>query len=1364
VRGHGSSVLGVTLSTASRHVPLMSTPLRVILAVFGLLIALYASLIAILSTEWFHQFLLRQAKSGLENLTGARVEIGAMTIRPTVVLVTFERLVLHGSEPASEPPLLSARTVVVRINPLGLLRSKVLLRSLDCDGAEAHLNTYPGGSTNLPGPKRPSRNGQLAVDVLMDLALRRVTFTHVNLYWNNQRIPLDLSARNVALLMRFNPAGMRLLLPHALEGVPLVLSSGDRYALSVSSSELRCGLPGWTLPPLAFAARLDFSRNDLALRSLTWRSSGLRGQASLSFYRLPVLNAQLALKAEGAVSSLAKILRLPEVKSGSFNWDAQATYRDGPQEAFETKGRLQARRFNMADPSFELGDIDLSTDYSADRRHVELSNLRLSLLGGTLRGRAEGSLQGRSPKFVVRTELQQLSLAQLLKCISSARDITPRLRVDASVGGTADLTWSGKLKDLSSSFDLSLEPRGDQAGSRFVVGFARGSVKAAPGPLVNLEDAELQTPHGLLRAGGTLGGGAINLNVLLTTTDFEEVRPLAEVWSKPEQPIPLVLKSSATFSGAVLGSMDQPQVRGRIALGAFDFRGWGWDRLEANLFVSPQLLQINSGRLVHADSTLTFNIGLGLDHGLFTAASVVHIIAEAQRTPLAGLRDALELHYPMEGSVTGHFDLSGTRGDLTGMGAVHVEQGEIAGEAFESLAARFRVEESVWDIRDLRIVRGGAQIKGQARLDPAQQAFSADLHASDLSLDDVRPLLFHEKPTPSTPGTLEGLVRFDLHGQGTLQNPQLQSTFEVRDITSGGSPAGHVRGQLAWQGRQLQLKGDFEGRDGALNFDGSAQTENDWPIQLSGSYSSFRVDPWVNWLQPGALKVAVTCSGSLHLGGPLKHPALLELRAEAEGLEIALPPLSGLNGIVWKNQQPVRLSYGGNLLTVSRFSLHGPSTELEAEGSLRFKGQPVLALNVQGHADAAIIRLMDPTLQSAGSFELNLKATGNPSKPVLSGSVTVKDLSIGYPDLPVRAAGLNGEIRLEGDRAVVSLRARSGQSPVSLAGYVTVIGPTRFDLRLDLDHQRLEFPADVTSILDGHLRFVGTPENPQLRGQLVVEQTAVRPDFDVLAWMDRLQGPGVVPAGGTRAPFASRILLNVTVVSHPQVRIESRNLRLVAVVDLQFQGTAANPVALGTIRLLSGDTVIRGNRFSVTRGDITLSNPVRTTPILDLEARTRIQRHDLTLNINGPIDRAKISYRSDPPLPSGEVLSLLALGYAPSEQQMTAGRAGPSIGAASLLSEALSSGITGRVQRLFGVSRVRVDPSQYQTTTAAGYQVTVEQQLAPDLTITYILNTGIAGHDVVRLEWAIRENASVVVERDINGVYGGELRFRRRFR
>jgi translocation and assembly module TamB len=1342
----------------------MSKPLRVILLVFGLLITLYVSLIAVASTEWFRHLLLQQAKARLEALTGARVDVGAMVVRPTVLQVILERLVLHGRESASEPALFSARVVVVQLNPFGLLRSRLLRPTLDCDGAEVHLWTYADGNTNLPGPPRPSKDAN-PVGELLDLALQRATVTHTNLYWNNRRIPLDFRAKDVAILMKLNPATSPLLVWHALKGMSTVLSSGDRYVVNISSSELTCRVPGWAVPPLAFAAQLDFSRDDLALRSLTWRSSGLRGQASLSLYRLPSLNAQLALRAEGEVARLAKLVGFPALKAGNFAWEAQATYQHGREEIIHVKGRLQARRLKVADPSFDLADMNLSTDYSADRRHVELSNLKLNVLGCTAQGRAEALLTGPLPKFVVRTQLHQLSLAQLVESFSRARDTTHKLRLNASIDGTADLTWVGKLKDLRSSFDLSFEPRSDLPGSRFVIGYARGTAEVAPGLLLHLQDAELQTPHGFLRAQGTLGGSTSNLSVLLTTRNFEEWRPLADVWSRPGEPIPLVLKAPATFSGAVVGSMDQPQVRGRLATGAFDFRGWGWDRIEADVMISPQLLQIKAGRLVHQNSALTFNVGLGLDHGLFTPNSLVHIIAEAQRTPLAGLRDALEVHYPMEGSTTGHLDLFGTRTNLTGAGAIQVEQGQIDGESFDSLAATFRVAESVWEIREIKLVRGGAWVKGQARLDPSRHFLSAELHGSDLPLSELRPLLFHRRAATVGADTLEGRADFDFRGEGTLPNPQLQVGFDLHDITFNGGAVGRLRGQLSGQGSRMHAKGDFEGPDGVLSFDGSAQTENDWPIQLRGQYQRFRVDPWVNWIEPGALTVAVTSSGSLRLNGPLKDPEGLEVQTEAENLEIDVPPFSGSGGMVWKNEQPVKLSYARRTLTASRFRLRGPSTDVELEGSIRFAERPILAVNIQGHADAAILRLINPTVHSAGSFEVSLKASGSPSKPRLSGTVAVNDLSVSYPGLPFRATELNGEVRLEGDRAVLSLRERSGQGLQSLAGYVTVIGPTRFDLRVELGHERLAYPPEVTSILDGNLRLVGTRDNAQLLGQIVVEQMEVAPDFDLLAWMDRLQAPSAAPQAGTGAPAASKVLLNVAVVSHPQVRIESRSLRVVGTIDLRLQGSAADPVAVGAIRVLSGDTVIRGNRYEITRGDIILSNPVRTSPVLDVEAQTRIQRRVLTITISGPLDRAKLSYRSDPPLRTEEVLSLLALGYAPSEQQMTAGgSARANVGAATVLSEALSSGFTGRVERLFGVSRVRVDPSEYQTTTSAGYRVTVEQQLTRDFTVTYILNTGIAGHDIIRLEWAARENVSVIAERDINGVYGMELKFRRRFK
>lgn len=104
------------------------------------------------------------------------------------------------------------------------------------------------------------------------------------------------------------------------------------------------------------------------------------------------------------------------------------------------------------------------------------------------------------------------------------------------------------------------------------------------------------------------------------------------------------------------------------------------------------------------------------------------------------------------------------------------------------------------------------------------------------------------------------------------------------------------------------------------------------------------------------------------------------------------------------------------------------------------------------------------------------------------------------------------------------------------------------------------------------------------------------------------------------------------------------------------------------------------------------------------------------------------------------------------------------LGASALLSQALSSQASGRVQRLFGVSRIKIDPNVGGPTTAGGTRVTVEQQITRDLTITYVTNTAASQQRIIQLEWDISDKVSLIGDRDQNGVFGLELKFRRRFK
>jgi translocation and assembly module TamB len=251
-----------------------------------------------------------------------------------------------------------------------------------------------------------------------------------------------------------------------------------------------------------------------------------------------------------------------------------------------------------------------------------------------------------------------------------------------------------------------------------------------------------------------------------------------------------------------------------------------------------------------------------------------------------------------------------------------------------------------------------------------------------------------------------------------------------------------------------------------------------------------------------------------------------------------------------------------------------------------------------------------------------------------------------------------------------------------------------------------------------------------------------------------------------QSPIAPRIRLNIRVKSSPAVRFEARDLRLVGDIDVRLQGTLADPVEVGHVQILSGEAVFRGNRYHIRRGDISMTNPFRTETTLTLEADTRIQRYNLTVSLSGPFDRLKINYRSDPPLPTSDIVTLLAFGYARQQEEMSTGSSHPAatVGASAIVSQALSTQMSSRIQRLFGVSRIKIDPNAGGVATTGGALITVEQQVAPELTITYATNTGVSQYRIIRLEWAVSDRMSIIGERDQGGVFGMEVQFRRRFR
>jgi translocation and assembly module TamB len=114
-------------------------------------------------------------------------------------------------------------------------------------------------------------------------------------------------------------------------------------------------------------------------------------------------------------------------------------------------------------------------------------------------------------------------------------------------------------------------------------------------------------------------------------------------------------------------------------------------------------------------------------------------------------------------------------------------------------------------------------------------------------------------------------------------------------------------------------------------------------------------------------------------------------------------------------------------------------------------------------------------------------------------------------------------------------------------------------------------------------------------------------------------------------------------------------------------------------------------------------------------------------------------------------------------QQSTAPQSWQQMGASALLGQAIASPVAGRLQRFFGVSQLRIDPTLPGVENNPQARLTLEQQVTPEITFTYITNVTQSNPQVIRVEWAFAKKWSVVALREENGLFGLDFFFKKRF-
>ncbi|MGC2726484.1 MAG: translocation/assembly module TamB domain-containing protein, partial [Candidatus Acidiferrales bacterium] len=323
-------------------------------------------------------------------------------------------------------------------------------------------------------------------------------------------------------------------------------------------------------------------------------------------------------------------------------------------------------------------------------------------------------------------------------------------------------------------------------------------------------------------------------------------------------------------------------------------------------------------------------------------------------------------------------------------------------------------------------------------------------------------------------------------------------------------------------------------------------------------------------------------------------------------------------------------------------------------------------------------------------------------------------------------------------------------------------GPIRYDITTKTTQVRIRYPQGMSWLMGGTLQLSGTSDRAVLSGTLELKRLLFAPGVDISSFF----GSSTQISSGASSPFMRNLTFDIAAHTSPGARIEWTGAQVEIDSDLHLRGTWDRPILLGHIHLLGGEMNFRGNTFTLTRGDVNFANPFQLDPELNIEATSTISQYQVTINFSGRASKLSLGYRSDPPLPDSDIIALLAVGSTGEESALrSSAGGGQNYGATALLSEAISSGLGGRIEHLFGISHFRVDPFLAGTATEsnASARVTIEQQVTRDLTITYSSNAASDQEQLIQVEYHVKRDLSIVFLRDVNGTYGLDIKFVKHF-
>ena len=1315
------------------------------LALFAVIAGLF-----VVRSDWFREKVRQRVIAEAEKASNGRVEIGTFRFDWNTLTAELDHLVIHGTEPPGEAPLLEVKRVVIGLKIISLLERTFDLARVEVEGPRAHLMIRADGGNNIPPPQK------FKPQTMLDLKVR----------------VFDLKDGWILLETAGGPAKT---IPWKARGEYLTAqakydSVQKRYDGDLALAPLHIEYDGFDAVDARVTAQLRFEKNLLTISSASIKTTAseltLNG-ISMEGFTAPVVTGEY--HARMSLNEADRVLKLTNFQhTGTV--DIAGRLRFVSASDYTVLGAAYGFGISYG----KLRNVSATTNFSLGPDKMQLSGMNVKALDGTIS--ADGEILGLE-QFHLKGRVDHFSA----RGMATLAEFAP-LPFNGLLAGPFEATGTLSERNFHSMIVTGSATVSPAEGSLPVRGEIAARFDGKAGT-IEFGPSSLVLPQSRAEFSGTPGQ---RLNVKLESRDLNELRTAVT--------FPEALHGGAiSFEGSVSGALSDPRIEGHATARAVVWEKERIDSLAGDFEATSRLLRVRNASVAWGALQMTGGASLGLGKwktGDSSALAADLQIANADIGKLLALTGNAGV--PFSGTLGAKAQFTGTLGDPHATADLTIARGEIYGEPYDSGSAHAQYLNSGEQVLTGTIVAGAKRASVSAKFDHAPGPALAgkltySLASNTMALNQLALL---RKLEPDIGGNAivkaEGAVDIGTgnnpginHGRLTVLD--LNADVVITALAAGGKNFGDAHLITTTRNGILSARFDSNAVKATIHGDGTMKLSGDYPLEAKVTFADVKLNAVEAALNPQTLQknAAIdrsiadgSIAGDMTLSGPAARPDLLTATFNITEFELRPMPAAGqgprIQTLVLRNDGPLRLSLARSVVRVESARLRGPETNLDISGTVSLNQQAPLDLRISGHINLALAHTLNEDLTSSGDLEVNGTVRGSYDQPDLSGIAELRHGEFHYADFANGLTKANGAFLFSGTRVTIqTFAAETGGGKVTLAGFASLTGGiVGFRVEAKARQVRIRYPEGVSSLSDADITLTGTSERSEASGKVTIRRISVNPKSDAASILARSVEPVRTPAA--RTGLAANLNLDIQIETAPDVAFETSVAQSVqADASLRLRGTATSPALLGRINVTQGEMMVFGNKYIINQGSVLFTNPAKIDPILNVDLETKSRGVDVILTISGPIGKLNVSYRSDPPLQFGDIVALLATGRAPGSGTL-AGTGGSQafqqLGASTLIGQAIAAPAPGRLQRFFGVSRIKIDPQLTGISGAPEARLTIEQQITPNILFTYVSNVTNTSSQLIRVEWDFDRSWGAILTREENGYVGLDFAYKKRFK